>query len=100
MGRASYAKDNTRRVLLQPGKKTILPFINTYMTSRKLGKGSRIVILLNINKSQHEQINYGTGKEVSDETIRDAATPLLVKWFGGSCIKIPVWRDGQGRGLR
>ncbi|PZR28467.1 MAG: peptidase S15 [Citrobacter freundii] len=93
MGRASYAKNIQQRNLLTPGKKETIPFTNTYMTSKKLSKGSRIAIVLNINKTPFEQINYGTGKPVSEETITDAGAPLEVRWLGGSFINLPVkWR--------
>lgn len=92
MGRASYAENNTRRKLLEPGKKTSLPFSNTYFTSKKLQKGSRIMIIVNVNKSPFEQINYGTGKDVNEETIKDARKPLQVKWHNDSYIKLPVIR--------
>ncbi len=90
MGRASYTWDIAHRRLLVPGKETYLPFNKTYLTSRKLSKGSRIVILVNVNKSPFEQINYGTGKDVSRETIGDSGEPLQVKWYSDSRIGIPV----------
>lgn len=34
----------------------------------------------------------GAGKDVYDETIADAKEPLLVKWYGGSYVRIPVLR--------
>lgn len=92
MGRASYANSPEQRHLLIPQKMEPVPFTNTYITSRRFSKGSRIVILLNINKSPFEQINYGTGKNVSDETIRDGKIPLQVKWFNDSYINVPVLR--------
>lgn len=92
MGRASYARDNTKRKLLVPGSRSSIPFTNSYMTSRQLQKGSRLIVLLHINKSPFEQINYGTGKEVSDETIADAKEPLRIEWHNNSFIKIPVWK--------
>jgi putative CocE/NonD family hydrolase len=92
MGRASYAGNPEKRLLLKPGQMENIPFTNSYITSRQFSKGSRIVILLNINKSPFEQINYGTGKNVSDETIRDAKEPLQIKWFNDSYINIPVLR--------
>jgi hypothetical protein len=52
-------------------------------------------VLLNIIKQPDLQINYGTGKDVSDETIADAGQPLQIKWFGGSYIDIPVRIDGK-----
>jgi uncharacterized protein len=92
MGRASYAKDNTTRKLLVPGRKTTIPFGNSYFTSKKLSKGSRLVIIVNVNKDPFGQINYGTGKEVNEETIKDAGQPLQIKWHNDSFIKVPVWR--------
>lgn len=90
MGRASYAVDNTKRTLLLPGKRTHLPFTNSYFTSRKLKKGSRIVAIVNVNKSPFEQINYGTGKDVSQETLKDAGKPLQVRWYNDSYISLPI----------
>ncbi|MBO9634948.1 MAG: hypothetical protein J7578_17690, partial [Chitinophagaceae bacterium] len=90
MGRASYAENNIARKLLTPEKKTHLPFTNTYFTSRKLSKGSRIVIIVNINKSPFEQINYGTGKDVNEESIQDATQPLKIKWYNDGFIDLPI----------
>ncbi len=92
LGRASYAQDMTQRQLLRPGKITSIPFSRTRMVSKRLAKGSRLLVMLNINKNPFAQINYGTGKEVSDETIQDARTPFQVKWYTGSYVKIPVWK--------
>ena len=39
-----------------------------------------------------EIINYGSGKPVSEETIKDAGEPLQIKWHNESYIKIPVWK--------
>ena len=92
IGRASYAKDMSVRRLLTPGKLESIPFDRTRMVSRKLNKGSRLLVTLNINKNPYAQINYGTGKDVSDEDINDAKTPLQIKWHNDSYIKIPVWK--------
>lgn len=93
VGRASYAKDNTKRQLLQPNEKESIPFENTRFVSKKISKGSRLVILLNINKHPFEVINYGSGKPVSDENIKDAAEPLQIKWHSDSYIRVPVWKN-------
>ncbi|HNJ26005.1 MAG TPA: CocE/NonD family hydrolase [Chitinophagaceae bacterium] len=93
VGRASYAKNNAKRQLLKPNKKESIPFDNTRFVSKKIGKESRLVILLNINKHPFEIINYGSGKPVSDETIIDAGEPLLIKWHNKSFIKVPVWKN-------
>lgn len=93
VGRASFAKDNTKRQLLRPNKKEKIPFDNTRFVSKKINKGSQLVILLNINKHPFEIINYGSGKPVSEETINDAGKPLEIQWHNDSYIKIPVWKD-------
>lgn len=93
IGRASYAKDNSKRQLLNPNQKEVIPFTNTRMVSRKISKGSKLVILLNINKHPFEIINYGSGKDPNDETLNDANEPLQIKWHNDSFIKIPVWKD-------
>lgn len=60
------------------------------MVSKLIPRGSRLVIVLNVNKHPFEIINYGTGKDVSDETIKDAKEPLQIKWYTDSYIKIPI----------
>ncbi len=90
VGRASLSKDIEKRHLLTPNKKTTYSFTNVRMTSRKISKGSRIVVILNGVKHPFYQINYGTGKDVSDETIADAKEPLEIKWYSDSYIKIPI----------
>jgi hypothetical protein len=92
IGRASYAKDMSVRKLLTPGKVESIPFDRTRMVSRRLSKGSRLLVTLNVNKNPYAQINYGTGKDVSDEDINDAKTPLQIKWHNDSYVKIPIWK--------
>ena len=80
----------SKRQLLTPNKKTIVPIINSTMTAKLIEKGSRLVIVLNVNKNSGAQVNMGTGKDVSEETIEDAGEPLEVKWFSDSKINIPL----------
>ena len=54
---------------------------------------SRQLVTLNVNNNPYAQINYGTGKDVSDETIADAKTPLRIRWHNDSCVRIPIWRQ-------
>jgi len=35
-------------------------------------------------------VNYGSGKDVSDESIADAGAPLKVQWHNGSFIDVPL----------
>lgn len=65
---------------------------NTFITSRQLQKDSKIIVLMGVNINPSWQINYGTGKDVSDETIDDAKEPLEIKWYNNSMIKIPILR--------
>lgn len=88
LGRASYANDNSKRELLIPGQKNTIPFNRSYSFSKKIEKGSRLLLLLTLNRNQYWQINYGTGKDVSDEDINDAGEPFLIKWYNNSYIKI------------
>ena len=92
LGRASYAKDRGRRELLQPGNRQRLTFRSERLTSRKLEPGSRIVVVLRVNKQADMQINYGTGGDVAAETVADAGAPMRIEWLGGSYVEIPVWR--------
>ena len=91
--RASYAKDNTKRMLLAPGYVHTIEMNRTYITCRQIQKGSRIIVVIGVNNNPQWQINYGTGKDVSDETIKDAAIPMQIKWYNNSCIKIPILKN-------
>ncbi|WP_367913203.1 hypothetical protein [Leadbetterella sp. DM7] len=53
-------------------------------------KGSRLAVVLNVNKNPFSELNYGTGKRVTTETIKDAHEPLRIRWYSDSFIKIPV----------
>jgi uncharacterized protein len=90
--RASFARDMTKRQLLVPNVHQIIPLDNTHLVSRRLGKGSRLLVALTINRSPDYQINYGTGRDVSVESIADAKEPLVVQWLGESSVTIPISR--------
>lgn len=93
IGRASYSTDSTKRKLLKPNEIETISFSNTHLVSKQLSKGSRLVIYLNVNKNPFSELNYGTGKTVSEETIKDAKEPLKVKWYNDSFVKIPILRN-------
>lgn len=88
--RASYAKNREKRELLKPGLNYKIPIKQSFMVSKKISKGSRIMVLASVNKSKYWEVNYGTGKPVCEENIEDATTPLLVKWYNDSFIKVGV----------
>ncbi len=93
IGRASYATDITQRKLLEPNTVETIPFSNTHLVSKKLSKGSRLLVYVNTNRNPFSEVNYGTGKVVSEESILDAVEPLKVKWYTDSFVEIPVWRE-------
>lgn len=90
--RASLLKDRSHRQLLSPGVPQILE-VETGPVSRLVRAGGRLVVLLGVNKERDAEVNYGSGKEVSTESIADAGEPLSVKWLGGSSIDIPLAGD-------
>lgn len=94
LGRASYMADRSRRRLLAPGRPTSLVFESQTLTARLLSPGSRIVAIVGVPKRPDAQINYGTGKDVSDESIADAKTPLSVRWLPGSYLELGVQSPG------
>ncbi|WP_312300837.1 CocE/NonD family hydrolase [Chryseobacterium sp.] len=93
MIRASYAKNNEVRQLLKPGTMEQIPVNNSFFISKKVEKGSKLLLLVGVNKNPNWQINYGTGKDVSDETVKDAGEPLEINWYNDSYVEIPVYKD-------
>ncbi|HET9334284.1 MAG TPA: CocE/NonD family hydrolase [Gemmatimonadota bacterium] len=91
--RASHAGSAHERRLLSPDDPERLDFEGSIrMVSRRLRAGSRIVIVLSIVKSPLQQINYGTGGDVSDESMADVGEPLSIRWLAGSFVELPVRR--------
>jgi putative CocE/NonD family hydrolase len=86
--RASYAGHRVHRRLLRAGERQLLAFTAERVTARKLAAGSRIVLLIGLNKRPDRQINYGSGKDVNSESIADAARPVRVRWHVRSHIEI------------
>ena len=68
----------------------MVPIINNRMTAKLIEKGSRLVIVLDVNKNSGAQVNLGTGKDVSEETVGDAGAPLEIIWYSNSTINIPL----------
>lgn len=88
--RASYAQDRAHRHLLKAGERQQLAFKTERISSRQLQAGSRLVMVLGINNRPDREINYGTGGDVSEETIADGRIPLKIRWYSDSYIDIPV----------
>jgi putative CocE/NonD family hydrolase len=88
--RASYAQDRVHRHLLKAGERQKLVFKSERLTSRQLQAGSRIALVLSIAKRPDREINYGTGGDVSEESIADGKVPIKIRWYSDSYIDIPT----------
>ena len=90
--RASYAADPSQRRLLEPGKHQHLHVDSHRLTAKVIAAGSRIIAVIAVPKQRDIEINYGTGKDVADETIADAKIPLEINWYGDSYLELPMLR--------
>jgi putative CocE/NonD family hydrolase len=90
--RASYAHDRVNRQLLRAGERQQLTFKSDRLTSRKLEAGSRLVVVIGVNKRPDRQINYGTGGAVNQESSDDGQVPLRIRWYSDSYIDLPIRR--------
>jgi hypothetical protein len=88
--RASYARDRVHRRLLLAGIRQRLPFQSDRMVGRQLQAGSRLLLTLGINKRADQQINYGGGHDVSEESLEDADALVRIRWHEGSFIEVPL----------
>jgi len=90
--RASYAGHRVKRRLLRAGERQLLAFTAERVTAAKLAAGSRLVLVIGLNRRPDRQINYGSGKDVNSETIADAAGPARVRWHARSHVEIQTGR--------
>lgn len=88
--RASSVGDLSERRLLTPGKLTRLSFRGMRLMSHRCEAGSRLVLVVGVVKEVGREINYGSGKVVSLESVRDAGEPLEIRWLGDSYLDVPV----------
>jgi uncharacterized protein len=88
--RASYVRDRVHRHLLKAGERQQLLIRSERLMSRRLQTGSRLVMVLGVNKRPDREINYGTGADVSEESITAGRIPLKIRWYNSSYIEIPV----------
>lgn len=89
--RASYMASLSKRRLLKPNRVERLNFgEGIRLMAKRVGPGSRIVLTLAVPKSPRQQINYGTGRDVSDESIADAGAPVVIRWLRGSYVDLPI----------
>jgi predicted acyl esterase len=87
--RASHSDSAEKRKLLTPGKEERVRF-TTSLVARQMQSGSRLLVLLDVVKMPYWQVNHGTGKDVSDESVKDAGEPLKIEILSGSYIGVPL----------
>ena len=90
--RASYARDLAHRHLLRAGEQQQLDVTVQRILGRRLQAGSRLVIAIGVVKRPDRQINYGTGGDVSAESLGDARIPVRIRWAAGTYFDLPVHR--------
>lgn len=88
--RASYARDRTQRDLLRPGRVQQIPIRSERVASRRIAAGSRLVLVLGVNKRPDQQINYGADSDVSEQGLADARYPVRLRWYSSSFLELPV----------
>lgn len=92
LGRARYMRDRRVARLLTPGTPETLTFESETLTAVRLAAGSRVVALVGLPFRAGMQINYGTGGEVSDESILDADESMRVRFLPGSWLELGTGR--------
>ncbi len=87
--RASYGEDPTKRHLLSPGKHGTREVRNHHGEPADAA-GLEIVSAGGCDQESGAQVNYGTGKDVSDESVKDAGDPLKIEIRSGSYFEVPL----------
>jgi putative CocE/NonD family hydrolase len=88
--RASYANDRVHRRTLHAGERQQLNFRSERITSRLLQAGTRLVVVLGVNKRADQEINYGAAEDVRAQYIENAGDPLRIRWYANSYLEIPI----------
>jgi hypothetical protein len=88
--RLSYAQDRAHRRLLRAGERQEVVFKSERLTSRQLEKGSRLVMALRLGKRPDREVNYGTGGDVSEESMPDGKIAVKVRWLNDSFLEVPI----------
>ncbi|MEO8449075.1 MAG: CocE/NonD family hydrolase [Gemmatimonadota bacterium] len=93
MLRARYRESRSREALVTPGVPTKIEFTRFRFMSRRLGKGSRVRLLIQSPNSIFLEKNYNSGGAVAWETAKDARTAEIKlhheagRW---SLLELPV----------
>jgi predicted acyl esterase len=93
--RASYVRDPAHRRLLAPGTAESLDFTSARITAVRVESGARLVMVLGVSKRPDREINYGSGRAVSGESIAAAHTPVRLSLLRGSYLNLPITEESS-----
>lgn len=88
--RASLLHDPARRRLLRPGASEWLAFTSARITAVRIESGARLVMVLRVIKRADREINYGSGRAVSADSIASGRTPVKLTLLRGSYLDLPI----------
>lgn len=93
--RASYLRDPRFRRLLTPGAPEWLAFTSRRITAVRVDSGARLVMVLRVSKRPDHEINYGSGRAVSGESIASGRTPLRLDLLRGSYLDLGLTEQAE-----
>jgi hypothetical protein len=93
--RVSYLRDPGRRRLLAPGAAHWLDFTSARLTAVRVESGARLVMVLRVSKLPNREINYGSGRAVSGESIAAGRIPVKLSLLRGSYLNLPITEESS-----
>jgi len=93
--RASYLHDPAHRRLLAPGTAQWLAFTSRRITAVRVESGARLVMVLRVSRLPDREINYGSGRTVSADSIASARTPVRLDLLRGSYLELPITEQAE-----
>ena len=93
--RASYLRDPAHRRLLAPGTPESLDFTAARITAVRVESGARLVMVLRVSKRPDREVNYGSGRAVSGDSIASARTPVRLSLLRGSYLDLPITEESS-----
>ncbi len=88
--RASQLRDPARRRLLLPDAPEWLDFTSARITAVRVESGARLVMVLRVSKLADREINYGSGRAASGDSIASGRTPVRLSLLRGSYLDLPI----------
>ena len=93
--RVSYLRDPGRRRLLAPGTGAALDFTGRRITAVRIESGARLVMVLRVSKRPDREINYGSGRAVSGESVAAGRTPVSLSLLRGGYLDLPITEQAE-----